>query len=755
MNLINTFPVNISEPSTITPGTPKKRKPTTPLKLLTPRKRRLLNKLKKHKILIKNLRKKMVKIDKISSPVLKSLLESTLKNEKVKSQGRRWSKLNKSVALALYKKSPKAYRYFSQLLSMPSVRTLQTILGKMKMDPGINPSIITHLKTKAEQLKDEDKICVILFDEMALKRRLIYNVAGDKIEGYEDLGNEGGRSHKIADHALVFMLQGIHKKMKQPIAHYFVTGTINTEKLCVIIKIIIKTMTTAGYKIIGTVCDQGPTNVGALNLLKKFSGVPVESNYFLLDGEKVFIIFDVPHLFKSIRNNFLQAGELVMDGKTAKWQHLINLENKNRTTLHFKKITKLHVNPKYRSKMRVKLAAQILSNTVAAVLKLQSESLENRQESADILQTAQIVELLDRLFDATNGPASKKDIKKNIRQNVSKISFHHELWPQYKQKLKTLHFLKSDSKIRLRNVRCVNGYIITITSLQDIWEYVQSKNFKFLNLRQLNQDALENLFGIIRQHSPTNRNPTCHHFISALKSSILTRLSTPKSRGSNCEEDDNEILFDFQDIVFNNRREDEGESLNQTSDKDYSILDDVAHPVLHIPENQSFDDDLEQVFKSFDKQPTVYVSGYLASVILKNVICEQCITCIKVLNPKPNSYYNYIALREWWPEKTSLTYPTLQLCQTIDIATNTFESEIKPIIYNKDIGQLVMTMMLSNADFSWLCPLHKNKMTDQLLRRLSHLLIRNECGMINSSFALSEEASADSAKKAQQQSMEK
>ncbi|XP_048487715.1 uncharacterized protein LOC125491003 [Plutella xylostella] len=457
---------------------------------------------------MKDLRKKVKQIESISSPVLKSLIESTIKNEKRKSKGRRWSKLNKIVALALYKKSPKAYRYLSQLLSMPSVRTLQTILETMKLEPGIDPNIITHLKSNAEKLKEDDKICVILFDEIALKRRLIYNISADKIDGYVDLGNEGGRSAKIADHALVFMLQGIRKKMKQPIAHYFVSGTIETEKLCVIIKTVIRMMTASGYKIIATVCDQGPTNVGALNLLKKFSPVSVESNYFLLDNEKVFIIYDVPHLFKSIRNNFLQAGELLMDGKTAKWQHLINLEEKNRTTLHFKKITKLHVAPKYRSKMRVKLAAQILSNTVAAVLKLQAESIQNKQESVAILQTAEVVELLDRLFDATNGPASNKDIKKNYRQNVSKNSFHHQFWQDCKQKLKTLQFLKSDSQIRLRN-------------------------------------------------------------------------------------DNNEILFDFQEVVFSNQ------SVKVRSTDDIAApttsFEDNDHPVLHIPEIENLEDQDEEI----------------------------------------------------------------------------------------------------------------------------------------------------------------
>ncbi|KOB58177.1 Signal transduction histidine kinase [Operophtera brumata] len=66
-----------------------------------------------------------------------------------------------------------------------------------------------------------------------------------------------------------------------------------------------------------------------------------------------------------------------------------------------------------------------LSNTVDAILKL-LENVENKENSKEILETAHIVEDLDKLFDCTNGPGSRKD-----------ISFHHERWREYTKKKKT------------------------------------------------------------------------------------------------------------------------------------------------------------------------------------------------------------------------------------------------------------------------------------------------------------------------------
>jgi hypothetical protein len=44
------------------------------------------------------------------------------------------------------------------------------------------------------------------------------------------MGN-GDRSPAQAKHALVFMLQGLKTKCKQPIAFYFVKGTVLLQKL--------------------------------------------------------------------------------------------------------------------------------------------------------------------------------------------------------------------------------------------------------------------------------------------------------------------------------------------------------------------------------------------------------------------------------------------------------------------------------------------------------------------------------------------
>lgn len=70
--------------------------------------------------------------------------------------------------------------------------------------------------------------------------------------------------------------------------------------------------------------------------------------------------------------------------------------------------------------MKVKYAAQILSMTVSAVLKLLSEGEKDENLAKELMDTALVVEDLDCLFDYTNRPAGKHEIKKDRRQNVSR-----------------------------------------------------------------------------------------------------------------------------------------------------------------------------------------------------------------------------------------------------------------------------------------------------------------------------------------------
>ncbi|XP_063374290.1 uncharacterized protein LOC134661987 [Cydia amplana] len=730
---------------------------------MSPRKKKLVERLKKTRCTLASLRKSATVIENIESPALKEIIINASKNQSRKPTGRRWTTKNKISCLAILKRSAKTYRYLRHIIPLPSVKTLQNVLKKIPMEPGLNKSVLDHLVMAGQHKNEKEKVCALLFDEIALKPRLLYNSSTGNVEGFRDFGSTE-RSSDIADHALVFMLQGIYRKFKQPIAFYFVKGTISTEKLSVLIKEIITAVNATGHKVLATVCDQGPTNMGAIKLLKKFS-VPssVLQNSFFLDGEEIFTLYDIPHLFKSLRNNFLNNGVLSWNGKKAKWSHLRLVEEKNRNFLYLSKVSPVHVFPKYRAKMRVKYAAQMLSNTVAAVLKLLSQAERDERQAAELLETAEVVQELDRLFDFTNGPSSAEDIKKGLRQNVSQKTTHLEEWAALEGKLKTAKFLNTFGTVAT-NVKCIQGYLMSLQSLRGIWLKTRAMGFKYLNLRQLNQDSLENLFGVIRQQSPTNSNPTCTHFMAALKTAVVTGLTAPHSAGSNCQKDRNMLLTDFHNLVFGSHESKPSSSENpqSTENPQASIdaengddLSDEEIPVLSLPEGPETNE-IEEELVSIENQSVVYVSGYLASRITKVHECDQCRNTLTVTpdldDIKNDDTYSYIRLREWWGEKQSLTYPSKNLCCLVKRATEIMETDICTSLHRIDVFVYAVTLFNTGCDTTWFdCALHKTFVFDNIFSTMAHLFIRRQCQRLNQSLASREEALSDAIKMAQQQ----
>lgn len=96
------------------------------------------------------------------------------------------------------------------------------------------------------------------------------------------------------------------------------------------------------------------------------------------------------------------------------------------------------------------------------------------------------------------------------------------------------------------------GWVITIRSVIYLWKQLENLGFEYLNLRNLNQEPLENLFCEIRQHDISNSNPTCHQFVAALKTVVLNNLVTPVSKFANCEHDNSKNLESFRCFLNSN-----------------------------------------------------------------------------------------------------------------------------------------------------------------------------------------------------------
>lgn len=112
------------------------------------------------------------------------------------------------------------------------------LLNRVPFTVGIARPIFRVLADFIKKEQPSNNAFIMMFDEMSLKKNFHYNIKEDLIEGYQDHGAQG-RSPIVAGYALVFMVVGIRKRIKQPIAHYFSSGFVTADRLAVLIKEVI------------------------------------------------------------------------------------------------------------------------------------------------------------------------------------------------------------------------------------------------------------------------------------------------------------------------------------------------------------------------------------------------------------------------------------------------------------------------------------------------------------------------------------
>lgn len=147
---------------------------------------------------------------------------------------------------------------------------------------------------------------------------------------------------------------------------------------------------------------------------------------------------------------------------------------------------------------------------------------------------------MDQVFDSVNGSTVVPEKGKTLRCAVTKTSAHVEFWTEAIKVFNSMKFVSKDGK--LSTPPYVKNWAITLRSLRYIWDKLNS-NFKFLSLRNINQDPLECTFGAIRSHGVRNINPTTIQFVSSFKTLLINNFSSIKSLG-NCEITDTGDVLD-------------------------------------------------------------------------------------------------------------------------------------------------------------------------------------------------------------------
>ena len=123
----------------------------------------------------------------------------------------------------------------SGFLTLPSERTLRDYTHFIKFEAGFKADVNAELckEMKVDGLEEFERCVGIIFDEIKIKDKLVFDKNCGKVIGWVDLGefnnevnklerdiDSGDVSSSIATHILVFMVRGIFSSVEFPYSQF-------------------------------------------------------------------------------------------------------------------------------------------------------------------------------------------------------------------------------------------------------------------------------------------------------------------------------------------------------------------------------------------------------------------------------------------------------------------------------------------------------------------------------------------------------
>eukprot|EP00731_Ephydatia_muelleri_P000890 Em0001g890a len=246
------------------------------------------------------------------------------------------------------------------------------------------------------------------------------------------------------------------------------------------------------------------------------------------------LIADPSHLIKTVRNCWANSyghsytRKLKINGQDISWQHLVDLYKAHRgpdcATLGLSILPKLkweHIELNSYSKMRVDLAAQVLSTTVAEAF-----AYEN---SPHTKETERFVRIFDKFFDLMNTRNTKEFVLKrkpnlapyiNNPETEERLKWLQDVFLPYLDEWEAYahaqEHLSSAEQIKLcLSQETLQGLRITVHAFIELVRYLlKQPRVVYVLSAKLSQDCVESFFGKQRMRGGYCENPNVSSFIS-------------------------------------------------------------------------------------------------------------------------------------------------------------------------------------------------------------------------------------------------
>ena len=318
------------------------------------------------------------------TPFMKLFWEQQRKLFSSSATGVRFHPMIIRFCLSLAAKSPSCYEELrnSKVLVLPSQRRLKDYRNAIRPQQGFNDEVEEELKNLTSTYFDVQRYVVLLFDEMKVQANLVLDKVTGELIGFTDLGDSElnfavlDKTGELATHALVFLVRCVCTELKFCLAHFSTNGVTACHLMPIFWEAVCILETNCNLWVIATTSDGASQNRRLHKALDGDAGTDVcyKTTNLYAPHRFLYFISDAPHLIKTTYNCLLHSGSgtctryMWNDGLFILWQHITQLYYQDIDNGLLPKLTYDHINLSSYSIMRVDLAAQVLSASVAAVL---------------------------------------------------------------------------------------------------------------------------------------------------------------------------------------------------------------------------------------------------------------------------------------------------------------------------------------------------------------------------------------------------
>jgi hypothetical protein len=442
----------------------------------------------------------------------------------------KWTESTIRQCIAWRYASPKGYEFGrrSHIIKAPSKTTLRRYMSGIK---GTHDLIQSRLLAEANNLKDIERVCSLVVDDMAIKEKLEYNRSEDKFYGLPSIptNNPMGKRPVLANKLLCFVIHGLSTKYTIPVGYFF-HKTLSSERFHQITLDILKLVHRLGFKVLRLVSDNHKSNVALFKSLgsgelKTRIQHPVEPQMPL------FLSFDYCHVIKNARNIFLDHKMASSKGIIqAEYLQQLHTIQKSCLIKPIPFLTKKHLFPNTFEKMNVLRAVQIFSPAIIAALKYLAAYNNSSFDFSEAHATIEYIENMNQFFKVHDVSDRVQHFKQLDPQCApytdmtdERLTWLSETFPKY---IEDIQNTSAKKKMKGLTKETAHALIFTSHSTSACIKYLLTEtNFYFVLTRAFNSDAIESMFSNIRMrggsHDATDANAAHYAIQNILKSGII------------------------------------------------------------------------------------------------------------------------------------------------------------------------------------------------------------------------------------------